>query len=142
MNIPTVFAQVRLDGRMLNVIATHPMPPGEALLAQERNRQLDWLAGEIAGLNGPVLLAGDLNAAPWSPVFRRFERISGLADSARGRSIHPTWPADIPLLWIPIDHLLHSPELAVRSYRVGTAIRSDHLPVIADFAWCVPSAEK
>lgn len=138
VDIPTIFAQVLLAGRPLNLIATHPMPPGEALLARERNRQLDWLAGEIAGLSGSVLLVGDLNAAPWSPVFGRFERTSGLIDSARGRSIHPTWPAFIPLLWIPLDHLLHSPDLAVRNYNVGAAVRSDHLPVIVDFTWPAP----
>lgn len=142
VDIPTLFARVRLDDQPLTLIATHPMPPGEALLAAERNRQLDWLAGEISGLNEPVLLAGDLNAAPWSPVFRRFERTSGLRDSARGRSIHPTWPAFIPPLWIPLDHVLHSPGLAVRNYRVGTSIRSDHLPVIVDVAWPAPAAPR
>ena len=142
VDIPTIFAQVHLDGRPLNLIATHPMPPGEALLARERNRHLQWLAGEVAGLSGPVLLAGDLNAAPWSPVFCNFERTSGLIDSARGRSIRPTWPAFLPPLWIPIDHILHSPGIAICSYKVGAPVRSDHLPVIADFAWQTPSGKK
>ena len=142
VDIPTIFARVRMDGRPLHLVATHPMPPGEALLAAERDRQLEWLAGEISALKGPVLLVGDLNAAPWSPVFRRFERASGLRDSARGRSIRPTWPAPIPPLWIPIDHILHSPGLAVRDYRVGASIRSDHLPVIVDFSWPAPEGSR
>ena len=142
VDIPTIFARVRMDGRPLDLIATHPMPPGEALLAAERDRQLDWLAGEISGLSAPVLLIGDLNASPWSPVLGRFLRKCNLIDSARGRSIHPTWPAFIPPLWIPIDHVLHSPGIVARNYRVGTSIRSDHLPVIADFSWPSPAGAR
>lgn len=138
VDIPTIFAQVQFSDRSCTLIATHPMPPGDAVLAGERNRQLDWLAGEIANLSGPVLLVGDLNATPWSPVFGRFIHKCKLTDSARGRSIHPTWPAFIPPLWIPLDHLLHSPDLAVRNYAVGAAVQSDHLPVIVDFTWSAP----
>lgn len=134
VDVPSVFARLAVAGQALHVVATHPLPPGDALLAAERNRQLDWLAREIAALPGPVLLLGDLNTSPWSPAYRRFLRDSGLRDSARGRSIHPTWPSFLPPLWIPLDHALHSPHLAVRSRAVGPAIGSDHLPVTVDLS--------
>lgn len=135
VDVPSVFAEISLEGRTLAVVATHPMPPGGALLAAERNRQLDWLARRVAAIPHPVLLLGDLNTSPWSPVYRRFIGTSGLRDSARGRSIRPTWPAPLPLLWIPLDHALHSPDVAIVARQVGPAVDSDHYPLVVDFAW-------
>ena len=137
VDIPSIFAELRLEGRPLTFVATHPMPPGGALLASERNRHLDWMADEIAALSGPVLLLGDLNTSPWSPVYRRFLKNSGLKDSAQGRSIRPTWPSSIPLLWIPLDHALHSDGIAIHKRSVGRNVGSDHLPLIVDFS-CTP----
>ncbi|MGD9780846.1 MAG: endonuclease/exonuclease/phosphatase family protein [Kiritimatiellia bacterium] len=139
VDVPSVFAELRLEGLRLTLIATHPMPPGGALLAAERDRQLEWLAGEIAVLSGPVLLLGDLNASPWSPAYRRFLENSGLMDSAKGRSIRPTWPSFLPLLWIPLDHALHSDEIAIHARSVGRNVGSDHLPLIVDFSCTPPS---
>ena len=138
LDIPSIFAKVLLAGQTLQVVATHPLPPGDAQLAAERNRQLTWIARETAALPGPVLLLGDLNTSPWSPVYRRFMQASGLQDSARGRTIQPTWPSFIPLLWIPLDHVLHSCEITVHSHQVGPHVGSDHLPVQVDFSF-VPS---
>jgi len=137
VDIPSVFAELRLEGRPLSLVATHPMPPGGALPASERNRHLEWMANKIAALSGPVLLLGDLNTSPWSPVYRRFLKISGLMDSAQGRSIRPTWPSSIPLLWLPLDHALHSDGIAIHARSVGPNIGSDHLPLIVDFS-CTP----
>ena len=138
MDIPSVFAEIRMDGNTLTLVATHPLPPGGALLAAERNQQLVWIAEKTAALPDPVLLLGDLNTSPWSPAYRRLLKESGLADSARGRSIHPTWPAFIPLLWIPLDHALHSPGIAIRRRTIGPDVGSDHFPLVVDFS-CTPS---
>lgn len=139
VNIPSLFAEVTLGGRTLAIVATHPLPPGGALLAAERDRHLEWLARKVAAIPPPVLLLGDLNTSPWSPHYRRFLKTSGLRDSARGRSIRPTWPAPYPLLWIPLDHALHSPGIAIRARTVGPAIGSDHYPLVVDFSWAAAS---
>lgn len=134
VDIPSVFAECRIGLQRLAVVATHPMPPGNAMLAAERNRHLDWMARELTSLSGPVLLLGDLNTTPWSPVYRRFALNSGLRNSAQGRSIRPTWPAPLPLLWIPLDHVMHSPGIAIHDHQVGPDAGSDHLPVRVDFS--------
>jgi len=135
---PSIFARLVIQDRPCAVVATHPMPPGDARLAAERNRQLDWIAEKVAARPGPVLLLGDLNTSPWSPVYRRLIRRTGLLDSARGRSVRPTWPAPLPLLWLPLDHIFHSPDIVVHSRAVGPDIGSDHFPVIVDFSLCPP----
>ena len=138
VDVPSVFAELALAGRRLTLVATHPLPPGDALLAAERNRQLEWIARKIAAVPGPVLLLGDLNTSPWSPAYRRLIAASGLANAAQGRSIRPTWPSFLPPLWIPLDHALHSDKIAVRSLAIGPDVGSDHLPLVVDFALAPP----
>jgi len=40
----------------------------------------------------------------------------------------------VPLLGIPIDHCLVSPEIIVTKRSVGPSVGSDHYPVIIDFS--------
>ena len=81
----------------------------------------------------PILLCGDLNLTPWSPVFWRFLRRSGLADSSRGFGVQPSWPVGKPWMSVPLDHCLVSPEITILDRRLGPAIGSDHYPVWVDF---------
>jgi endonuclease/exonuclease/phosphatase (EEP) superfamily protein YafD len=53
VDIPSIFAECRIGSRQLAVVATHPMPPGDALLAAERNRHLDWIARAMASQSRP-----------------------------------------------------------------------------------------
>ena len=60
---------------------------------------------------------------------------SGLHDSSQGRGPLPTWPADSPLLRIPLDHCFHSGDVRILAKRPGPDIGSDHLPLIIDLAF-------
>lgn len=135
---PTVRARVRLHDRPITVIATHPLPPLGAAQARRRNHHLAALPGLMAGRAGPVLLLGDLNVSPWSSHFRRLLDDSGLKDSSAGRGLYPTWPAHMPIFLIPIDHILHSPDLTILDKRTGPSVGSDHYPVLVDFAFRSP----
>lgn len=131
--IPSIIAEFALGGRRMTLVATHPLPPGGPAYSARRNVQLEKVAARIATLEGPVLLLGDLNVTPWSYYYRRFLKTSGLIDSARGRSICPTWPTCVPLVWIQIDHCFHSKEVVIRSRKIGQNIGSDHYPVEVNF---------
>jgi endonuclease/exonuclease/phosphatase (EEP) superfamily protein YafD len=100
----------------------------------ERKRQLTWFAKQINKEPMPVIVAGDMNATPYSPVFRKLLATSGLKDSRKGFGWQPSWPAYFPLLWIPIDHILVSPEIQIHSRDTGSFIGSDHFPVIAELS--------
>jgi endonuclease/exonuclease/phosphatase (EEP) superfamily protein YafD len=82
----------------------------------------------------PVIVAGDLNATPWSHGFRQLVRLRGLCDSAVGRGVQATWNAHRWVPRIPIDHVVVSPEVRVMDRRVGPDVGSDHLPVEATLA--------
>lgn len=79
------------------------------------------------------MVLGDLNVTPWSHVFRDLLKRTGLIDSAQGWGIQPTWPSGAVLLRIPIDHCLHSPDVAIVNREIGENVGSDHFPVIVDF---------
>ena len=82
----------------------------------------------------PVIVLGDLNATPWSPVFKKLLGETRLVDARRGFGLRPTWPSTFPPLWIPIDHCLVSPGIEIRDFRVGPACGSDHHALVVDMA--------
>lgn len=139
--MPSVVAQVELDARVsgevaapFTLIATHPIPPVDAGNDVIQRQQLDGLARRVRSLRGPVVLAGDLNATPWSRPFASLLESSGLRDSRAGFGMHATFPSSgvTDLLRIPIDHVLISPGIGVRTRRVERDVGSDHLPVLIE----------
>ena len=131
--VPSILASVKLDGRILEILATHPLPPISSEYASLRNEQLDRVADCIKG-RSPFLLLGDLNMTPWSPYFQRFIRQSGLHDSARGFGYQPSWPTHLSFFGISIDHCLYSEEIGIENRKIGSRVGSDHFPLIIDFA--------
>ncbi|MDX2243014.1 MAG: endonuclease/exonuclease/phosphatase family protein [Leptolyngbyaceae cyanobacterium bins.302] len=143
-NSSSIGLTLTIAGQKIAVVATHPLPP-KPDLTEFRNAELDWVTNYINQQNNPVILVGDLNTTMWSPYYKQLEDKTGLKNARQGFGILPTWPAPTPyasthpflaffkpLLFIPIDHYLVSPEIQVRSLRPGSNIDSDHLPLIAD----------
>ena len=125
--VPSLKAEIVLEGRRVLLLATHPLPPGSPEYFHLRNGQLAAVAAYVRAENKPTILLGDLNATPWSPHFRRLTRKTGLHLPAF--SLRPTWPTSCLLMGIPIDHCLLSRDFAGLTRTVGPAIGSDHLPV-------------
>lgn len=115
----------------VDVVALHaarPLDNGGAW----RDAQLAVAARLATEQRRPTVLLGDLNLTPWSPAFARLLETTNLRDTAFGRGVSPTWLSSIPFIGLPIDHVLVSPEVGVRTRRVGPDIGSDHFPVIAE----------
>ena len=129
--VPSIVASVEAGPEILQVIATHPLPPGSAEYSWRRNEQLDALPDYVDS-SFPAIVLGDLNTTPWNYHFKRLLKRSGLLDSSRGWGIQPTWPTHNPLFWIPIDHCLHSPDVFVVNREIGPEVGSDHYPLIVD----------
>jgi endonuclease/exonuclease/phosphatase (EEP) superfamily protein YafD len=75
---------------------------------------------------------GDLNMTVWSPYYKSFVEKTKLHNTRTGFGILPTWPAQSPLLFIPLDHCLVSEDIKVLHTRTGRNVGSDHLPLITD----------
>jgi endonuclease/exonuclease/phosphatase (EEP) superfamily protein YafD len=79
-----------------------------------------------------VILVGDFNTSLWSPYYYKFVEKTRLINGRRGFGVQPSWPTDLPIFYIPIDHCFVSPEFQVLNSRVGENVGSDHLPLITD----------
>ncbi len=115
-------------GRTWQLIATHPLPPISSFNAAARDEQLARVATYCAEHDGPIVVAGDLNASPWSHAFRGLCRNGHVTDSSLGFGIHPTWPTIGPLAVIPIDHIL-TRGMGIAARQVENPVGSDHRPV-------------
>ncbi len=121
------------DGRELQVINTHL-----GLGAHERRLQADALLGpqwlEHADCRAPVVLCGDLNALPASPVCRRLRQRLRDVQTGVARRPHGTFFGRFPLM--RIDYIFASRDLPVLDVTVPRSalarVASDHLPLMAD----------
>lgn len=101
-----------------HVVATHLSTDRRA-----RRVHLAALAAIARGLEGPVVVMGDLNLGPRAlSIFRNL--------GFTGAFSHDTLPRRVPAR--QIDHILVSPGVeVVASWTIGTDA-SDHLPLVAD----------
>lgn len=129
--LPSVEGIVDIEGRRMRWLGLHTHWPVLPDVAQMRDTALGRAAGIARDSDLPVILLGDLNLTPDSPVFTRLLDESGLRDVVSGRRWRPTWQAGVWPLALRIDHVLVSPQLCVEAVEVGPSIGSDHRPVIA-----------
>ena len=114
-------------GAGLTIVGTHLHRPSRDPWLHER--QVSALARLVRNIDGPLILAGDLNSSPWSSAFRKLRAVTGLAPASILTPSWPAWPLALPQ--VALDHILVSPELAVTAAGTGQAVGSDHLPVWA-----------
>ena len=129
---PVVTAKVQHAGCEWTIIGVHPYPPVSSRYTAARDSVLADVARLSRDAEGPKVVLGDLNTTCWSPQFADLLEVGKLRDSEVGFGYQPTWPDWLPVLVLPIDHLLHSPDVRVIDRRIGPSIASDHRPVIVD----------
>ncbi|MGH6940970.1 endonuclease/exonuclease/phosphatase family protein [Hypericibacter sp.] len=118
-------AVVALSGRVsITLLGIHAPSPGDGPRSAMRNDYFERLASHCAGIEGPLLVAGDFNVTPWSPFYRDFIRTTGLLNATRGRLA--TWPAWLGPLGIPIDHALRRGAISLVRIAPGPPLGSDH----------------
>ena len=115
------------DGFRPWIVAVHPPSPVFAENLPVRDRILRELATAIATLDGPVIVAGDFNATPYTPAFRTFVEAAGVTTFRR---FSATFPDRLGGAGLPIDHVM------VRDARLSRlqalpSIGSDHRALAA-----------
>lgn len=120
---PWIKFSVNVGKTQVSVVAVHPTPPNTADVLKERDAHIAALAGH---LREPFVLAGDFNATPWCPAFKAIpgRRIGGYL-------LAPTWFSNLPLLGLPIDHIMASPTIKASAYEVAKSTGSDHRAILA-----------
>jgi endonuclease/exonuclease/phosphatase (EEP) superfamily protein YafD len=125
-------------GGSLTIIGTHLHRPSRDPWLHER--QVTALTQLVRHIDGPLVLAGDLNMSPWSNAFRKLRAVAGLTPASVLMPSWPAWPMALPQ--VALDHILVSPELAVAAAGTGPAVGSDHLPVWAQIGRRPVASEK
>jgi len=130
--VPAIEARLQGPGGPFTVIGVHLRAPVTARRAAARNQELNELAARIRATSGPVIVAGDFNATPYTPYFQQWLEDSGLTDSRRGRTPSISWPTMLPLVGIPIDHVAVNDGFTVLSHRRLPNFESDHYGILVE----------
>lgn len=136
--IPLIDADISINGQTVRVFGAHPMPPISEEAAASRSHYLSLIGTRIAENSSPTILLGDLNCTTWSP---QFDKLDKLRPAAYGYGLQLTWKpfAAVPLLGLPIDHILLSRDLRCEDFSIGSAAGSDHRPLNATIS--LPAAK-
>ncbi len=124
-----VTAYVDLPGGAVTIGTIHAYWPWPF----SQHAQVDKWASRLERLSGPVILAGDFNAAPWShsveevAIASNTKVVPGLRMTIGVKALPP-----LPAVPIPIDHILLSQDLCAASARVMPSVGSDHYPVLVE----------
>ena len=134
-HIPSVKAGLRLpSGDVVDFYGIHPEPPLPGDDSGERDAELVQVGKEVRNNSRAAIVMGDLNDVAWSHTSRLFKRLSGTLDPRIGRGLYPTFPANLPLLAWPLDHLFVTPHFRLMAIDALGDIGSDHWPML--FSLC------
>lgn len=128
---PYLAATLQLPSETVTLISMHPPRPLRIGESVDRDIYFARVADHVRSLRGPVIVAGDLTATPWSRPFRDMVRLTGLTNAWSLRPWLSTWPRWTPYVGLPIDHILASHDAAIVEVRLGDGAGSDHFPLIA-----------
>ncbi|MBX3178774.1 MAG: endonuclease/exonuclease/phosphatase family protein [Candidatus Hydrogenedentes bacterium] len=130
--VPAIEMVFQLGDSSVRLLNIHALPPLGKTLAARRNAQLDAAAAWVNSAGGPAVLIGDLNITMYSPVYRRFARAANLRNAREGHGAAGTWPAWLPIMRLPIDHVLLHGKIESVSCNAIKNGASDHRSLLVD----------
>ncbi len=124
--VPSIYAEILLPNTEVSIIGTHPLPPISEDYSKMRNTHLEKMAEFIQSkkMNKTVLL-GDLNTTPWSFYLKNLKDKGNLRDTNNG-IFRATWNKYNLLFAIPIDYILTTKDIELKTFMIGSSIGSDH----------------
>jgi endonuclease/exonuclease/phosphatase (EEP) superfamily protein YafD len=152
-------AIVQVDGQPITLINVHPSPPNGLALVRlpftqlhlptydpsRRNEQLAHLLPIIPTIEGPLIVAGDLNTADREQMYQRFAALlhdahsetawgPGYTYSNHGWVLGHTYAPLLPR--VRLDYIWSSGGLVpVAAHTSCEVAASDHCMVVADLGW-------
>ena len=138
-SIPSIEATVDAMSGSLRLFVTHPLPPVGHRNFLSRNQHLQMLASRAAMHQqaipeDSILVIGDLNLTPWSPIFDDWLAASRLKNASAGFGFMPTWfRFDTFVCGLMLDHACCSDDLVCTRRVVSGPFGSDHRAVTFDF---------
>ncbi len=121
-----IIARTEIRGQAVTLVATHLSKPyfDEASFVE-----LWQIARALRSISGPVILAGDFNAAAWSQAVAEFVAASDLLPPP---VYPPTWPVKFGGLGVPIDNVFTRGEARIEAIQsTPDALGSNHRGLLA-----------
>lgn len=119
-------ATTEIDGSRLKILNTHLQAFFMiGALSDAFPDQRNLVEAELRKQTGPVILAGDMNAAPEENLVAQFER----AGFSTVQKTEPTWKRR-PYV---VDHIFRNADLRLVSHQILPTPTSDHDAIAADF---------
>lgn len=122
-----VTATTEIGGQEINLVAAHLVKPYFDEFAAE---ELAKLGAVIGRLQGPVVLAGDFNAAAWSGAI---DRLITRQQLLPGPGYPATWPVRLGPVGVPIDNIFTRAPLVIETVEaIADAMGSNHRGLMAE----------
>lgn len=120
-----VIAKAEAGGVRFTIVGLHLTKPYYDGTAWE---ELRYATQEMSKIEGPIVLAGDFNAAAWSDSIAAFASAAALVPPPS----HPaTWPVELGGLGVPIDNMFTRGPALIRSIAAQPPYGSNHLGLLA-----------
>lgn len=130
---PLGAVRVDIEGRALTVFAAHLSLPYPLDRRDRQPGEIEAISAAIANVSGPRLMCGDFNAATWGATMQELRARTAMKILT---GVGATWPTFLPRhLGIPIDHVLASDDLVMRTREVVDVPGSDHRAVVSEIAF-------
>ncbi len=128
---PQIAARIAVPGMdPITLIVVHAPNPVRPVGLSHYKMFASWLEEETEGRPGPLIVAGDFNATPYTPSFQHVLAATGLVIGCLPPA---TFPAFAGRLGLPIDHVLvHGARL--QGLRAERPTGSDHRALHAEIA--------
>lgn len=134
---PTLITEVAVPGLPLTFVGAHPIAPDPV-------HNENWLAEQallrriLNDIDGPVVLAGDLNATFDHQSLRLLQQ-DGFSDAARqvGVGLQPTYPVgyNVPTLFTTDHIMVRDANLVAMQVEAVPITASDHLSLIVIYGY-------
>lgn len=123
-----VTARVVVDGAPVTIAGVHLSKP---YFDQASWGELEFIGRTLEPVDGPMILAGDFNSAPWTAAMAM---ITNRLDLIPGPWAPATWPVRLGPLGVPIDNVFTRGDARLLTLVAGDSYGSNHRPLWADVA--------
>jgi len=129
----SIAVTIEVQGRVMDVIAVHPIRPGLRHGGALRDAELHQITKLLQTRRENAVVIGDLNTTMWTNGYNSFVQDNSLRNIRTGFGLQPTWGLSFlkPLFSIPIDHCFVRGELHGTSFRTISLAGSDHEAIVA-----------
>lgn len=129
---PMLVGRINIKGKEFNFISATTSTPTNEKDFQKQIKQFKFITEYANKINGPLILMGDMNSAPWSNQIESLLKETNLKDSRKDLSA--TYPAQSPVQ-IPIDYIFHSQQLFCEKFNTLEQTSSNHLGIMGYYTF-------